>query len=112
MSQLLFSKRHVLYLFTQGSPITSLQLCVLDSFLAPVLVQFANVVLRLLEVNELVADAFLDKHASRMLIDYRLFVLQWYKHEKQRGMYQTVAHIQDSLFDFLLFPGLHVRSCS
>ena len=41
----LFSQRHILHLVAQCSPVVGLQLCILDSLLAPILVQFANVVL-------------------------------------------------------------------
>lgn len=64
----LLPRRHPLDLVTQAAPIVRLQFGVLDSFLAPVLVQPADMVLALLEVDEFVADALLDEHAPGVLL--------------------------------------------
>ena len=47
----LLARWHVLYLLTQRSPIIRLQFRIFDAFLAPILMQFADVVLRLLKVE-------------------------------------------------------------
>lgn len=66
--QFLLSRRHPLYLIAQLSPVIRLQFRILDSLLTPVLMQAADVVLALLEVDEFVPDAFLDEHAPRVLL--------------------------------------------
>lgn len=71
----LLPRRHPLDLVTQSTPIVCLQFRVLNSFLAPVLVQPADMVLALLEVDEFIADALLDEHAPRVLLHNRLLVL-------------------------------------
>lgn len=67
--------RHALHLFTQRPPIIRLQLRILDTFLRPLLVQSTNMVLRLLEEEQFVADAFLDEDAAGVLLDDRFLVL-------------------------------------
>ena len=47
----LLARWHVLHLLTQRPPIIRLQFRIFDAFLAPILMQFADVVLRLLEVE-------------------------------------------------------------
>lgn len=64
----LLPRRHPLDLITESTPIVRLQFRVLDSFLAPVLVQPTDMVLALLEVDEFISDALLDEHAPRMLL--------------------------------------------
>lgn len=71
----LLCTRHALHLFTQRPPIIRLKLRVLDTFLRPLLVQTTNVVLRFLEEEELVADAFADEDAARVLLDNGFLVL-------------------------------------
>ena len=71
----LIAHRHVLNLLAPSSPIVCLELCVLDPLLAPILMQSAHVVLALLKEVELIADAFLDKHSTGVLIDNGLLVL-------------------------------------
>ena len=70
-----FPQRHSLQLLAECSPIVGLQLSVLDPFLTPVHMQLADVILRLLEVNNLVANALLDENTSCVLCDDRLLVL-------------------------------------
>jgi hypothetical protein len=71
----LFSPRHTLDFVCKGTPIVCLQLGVLDTFLRPVLVQLADVVLGLLEEEELVADALFNEDTASVLGDDGFFVL-------------------------------------
>lgn len=80
----LLSSRHTLHLFTQGAPIVCLQLGILDAFLGPFLVQTTNVVLRFLEEEQLVADAFADEDAAGVLLDNGFLVLMRYTLETWR----------------------------
>ena len=63
----LLPKWHSFHLLTECSPVVGLQLRILDPFLTPVYLQLANVVLRLLEVDDLVSNALLDKETSCVL---------------------------------------------
>ena len=74
-SRPLLSRRHSLDLIAESPPIVRLQLGVLDSFLAPILVQAADMVLALLEMSQFITDAFLNEHAPSVLLHDRLFVL-------------------------------------
>lgn len=69
------ARRHPLNFVTQATPIVRLQFGVLDTLLAPVLMQPADVILASLEVNEFVADAFCDEDAPSMLLHNGFFVL-------------------------------------
>lgn len=71
----LIRSRHTLHLLAQRPPIIRLQLRVLDALLAPFLMQPADVVLRLLEEEQLVADALFDEDAAGVLLDYGFLVL-------------------------------------
>ena len=71
----LVSHRHVFDFITQCSPVVGLQFCILDSLLGPVLVQATDVILRLLEEDQLVANTLLDENAAGMLVNNRLLVL-------------------------------------
>ena len=73
--QTLLGCGHALHLLTQGTPIICLELSVFDAFLGPFLIETRNMVLRLLEEEELVADAFADEDATGVLLDNGLFVL-------------------------------------
>jgi hypothetical protein len=71
----LLAKRHTLKLLVQLLPVVGLQFRVFDPFLRPILVPTTHMVLRGLEVDELVSNAFLDENASSVLVDYRFLVL-------------------------------------
>ena len=71
----LVSHRHVFDFITQCSPIVGLQFGILDSLLGPVLVQSTDMILRLLEKGQFIANAFLDKDAAGVLVNNRLLVL-------------------------------------
>jgi hypothetical protein len=73
---ILFPERHALQLVEQSPPVVSQHLRVLDAFLGPVLVPAADVVLRLLEEDELVADALTDEHGTVVLV-YDAFLILW-----------------------------------
>ena len=66
---ILFSHRHVLNLFAKCSPVVGLQFRVFDALLAPILMQFTDVVLGLLEKDEFVTNALLYEHPTRMLVN-------------------------------------------
>jgi hypothetical protein len=68
-------RRHTLHLLTQRPPIIRLQLRVLDTLLTPFLMQPGDMVLALLKVRQLVADALLDEDAAGVLLDDRFLVL-------------------------------------
>ncbi len=70
-----FPKRHVLDFLAQRPPIIRLQLRIFDSLLAPVLVQPAHEILRLLEKYELVPNTFFDENAPSVLVYDGLFIL-------------------------------------
>lgn len=72
----LLPKRHSFHLFTECAPVVSLQLRIPDPFLTPIHMQLADVILRLLKVDNLVSNALLDEHAARVLRDDRLLVLR------------------------------------
>ena len=63
------SSRHVFDLVAQCPPIIGLELRILDPLLTPVLMQSADVILRLLENDQLIANAFLDENPASVLID-------------------------------------------
>ena len=71
----LLAQRHALELVEEPAPVVRQHFGVLDPLARPVLVPPANVVLRGLEGDELVAEALLDKDATIVLLDDRLFVL-------------------------------------
>lgn len=71
----LVSHRHVFDFVTQCSPVVGLQFCILDSLLCPVLMQSTDMILRLLEKGELVANTLLDKDAAGVLVNNRLLIL-------------------------------------
>lgn len=71
----LLAQRHSLDLFAKRPPVVRLELRILDTLLAPVLMQLAGVILRVLEVEQLVADALLDEDAAGVLLHDRLLVL-------------------------------------
>lgn len=58
---------HALQLFMQLLPVVGLQFGIFHEFLSPVLVPAADVVLRLLEVNELVSYALFNEDVSSVL---------------------------------------------
>lgn len=66
---------HPLHLVTQRPPVVRLQLGVFDAFLTPVLVQPADVILALLEVDQFVSHALPDEHPAGMLLHDGFFVL-------------------------------------
>lgn len=68
---------HAVDFLAQRPPVVRLQLRILDSLLAPVLMQMADMVLAGLEIDELVPDAFLDEHPERMLLHDRFLILQY-----------------------------------
>lgn len=70
------ARRHSLNFIAQATPVVRLQLGVFDTLLAPVLVQPADMVLALLEMDEFIANAFLDEDAPRMLLHNGFFVLR------------------------------------
>lgn len=72
----LYARRHPLDFVTQATPVVRLQFGVLDPLLAPVLVQTADVVLALLEVNKFVSNAFLDKDTPGMLLNNGCLILK------------------------------------
>ena len=63
------SCRHIFDLVTQCPPIIRLELRILNPLLTPVLMESADVILRLLEKDELIANAFPDKDSASVLID-------------------------------------------
>ena len=65
----LFSQWHTLNFLTQRPPIINLKLCIFDTLLTPILVQSANIVLRLLKVEQFVSYALLDENPASMLVD-------------------------------------------
>lgn len=71
----LLARRHPFHLVAQSSPVVGLQFGVLHPFLAPVLMQAADVVLALLEMDELIPNALLDEHAPCVLLHDGFFVL-------------------------------------
>ena len=71
----LHARRHPLNFVAQATPVVRLQFGVLDPLLTPVLMQAADVILALLEVNQFIPDALLDEDAPGMLLDDRFFVL-------------------------------------
>lgn len=68
-------KGHALQLIQQTAPVVGQHLGVLDSLARPVLVPAADVVLRRLERDELVADALLDENGPVVLLNNRFLVL-------------------------------------
>jgi hypothetical protein len=72
----LHARRHPLNLVAQATPVVRLQLGVLDPLLAPVLMQTADVILALLEMDEFVADALRNEDTPGMLLDNGFFVLK------------------------------------
>lgn len=72
----LLADRHAFDLFGQGPPVLRLEFGVLDPFLAPILMQPTDVVLRGLEEVELVPDALLDEDAPRVLGHDGLLILE------------------------------------
>lgn len=62
------ARRHPLNFIAQATPVLRLQFGVLDALLAPVLMQAADVILALLEVNEFVTNAFCDEDTPSMLL--------------------------------------------
>ena len=70
------SSWHVFDLVAQCPPIIGLEFGIFDPLLTPILMQSANMILRLLEKDELIANAFPDKDPASVLIDNRLFVLR------------------------------------
>ena len=95
---------HVLNLFVQCSPVLGLKLCILDSLLAPVLMKLADVILRLLEIQQLVTDAFFYEYTPRMLIYNRLLVLHEISIRSERKRHSTYG--SDGLLELLLLPWL------
>lgn len=71
----LFARRHAFHLLAQCPPVLRLELCVLDAFLTPVLMQSADVELALLEIEKLIADALLDEDSACMLLNDAFLVL-------------------------------------
>ena len=60
--------RHPLDFVAQATPVIRLQFRVLDTLLAPVLMQPADVILALLEVDKFIANTFCDEDAPGMLL--------------------------------------------
>ena len=71
----LITQGHALKLIQQSAPVVGQHLCVLDSLAGPVLVPAADVVYRILENDEFVADAVLYKDGTVVLVDNGLLVL-------------------------------------
>ena len=82
-------------------PIIRLHLGILYALLRPILVPSTNMVLRLLEEDKLVPDAFLNEHPSSVLSNYRFLVL---------GLLITISvgrswsYLNDSLGDLFNLP--------
>jgi hypothetical protein len=68
-------QRHPLNPINQRPPAISLQLSILHPLLRPVLMRPRNPPNHALEKQDLVAHAFADENAARVLVDDRLFVL-------------------------------------
>jgi hypothetical protein len=68
-------QRHPLNPIHKPPPAIRLQLRILDPLLRPVLMRPGNPPNHALEKQNLVPHAFFDKHAARVLVDDRLFVL-------------------------------------
>lgn len=71
----LIAHGHTLDSVYQSSKVVGLQLSIFHALLCPVLVQSADAVLRVVEVQDLISHTFLDEDAASVLIDDRLFVL-------------------------------------
>jgi hypothetical protein len=73
--QPLVTRRHTLQLVQQPPPVVRQHLAVLDALLRPVLIPARDVVLRRLEVAQLVAQALLDEDGAVVLRYDGFFVL-------------------------------------
>ena len=71
----LVPERHAFQVIQQTAPVVGEHLGILDSLLRPVLIPPRYIVLRVLEVGKLVAEAFLDEDRSVVLVDNRLLIL-------------------------------------
>jgi hypothetical protein len=66
---------HALEAIHESTPVVSQHLCVLNALLGPVLVPARHIILGVLEVYKLVADALLDEDGPVVLVDDRFLVL-------------------------------------
>lgn len=73
--RLLVARRHTLQLVQQTPPVIGQHLAVLDALLRPVLVPARDVVLRRLEVHQLITEALLDEDGPVVLCDDGFLVL-------------------------------------
>lgn len=101
----LITERHALQLLMKLLPIICLHLRVLYALLRPVLVPAAHMILRLLEEDELITDALLDKYSSSMLSHNRFLVLSFFLASFQYTGVQTYP--DNSLSNLLNFARLH-----
>jgi hypothetical protein len=69
------ARRHPLNFIAQATPVFRLQFGIFDTLLAPILMQAADVILALLEVDQFVTDAFRDEDTPSMLLHNGFFVL-------------------------------------
>jgi len=69
------TQRHTLNTIHQSPPAIRLQLGILDALLRPLLMRPGNPPDHALEEDDLVAHAFLDEDAARVLVDDGLLVL-------------------------------------
>lgn len=69
MTALLVARRHALELLEQATPVLGKELDIFDALGGPVLVPAGHVVLRLLEVYQLVADRLAYEDGARVLFD-------------------------------------------
>jgi hypothetical protein len=76
-SDILIPRRHTLDLFTQPPPIIRHQLGILDSLLAPILMQPTNMIHALIEEPQFISDTLFDKHAAGVLLNNGFLVLQF-----------------------------------
>ena len=66
---------HALEAVHEAAPVVGQHLGVLDALLGPVLVPARHIILGVLEVNKLVANALLNEDRSVVLVDDRFLVL-------------------------------------
>jgi hypothetical protein len=64
----LFPSRHAVHFLAEAPPIVSLQLGIFDPLLTPVLMKSADMILAVLKIQKLIADAFFNENTARMLL--------------------------------------------
>ena len=70
-------QRHMLDILVEPPPIVRLELRILDALLAPILMQSTHLILRVLEIDQLIANTFHDEYTSGVLVDDGLLVLKF-----------------------------------